>query len=59
MFLKNILCALANLAPFIQEQGNAKNTYQNLIPYVVKTLQVYAINDSDKVGENFRYKTNY
>lgn len=45
----NILCALSNLAPFIQEQGNAKTTYQNLIPYVVKTLQVYAINDSEKV----------
>lgn len=46
----NILCSLANLAPYIQEQGTAKNTYGNLIPYMVKTLQVYAINDSDKVG---------
>lgn len=45
----NILCALANLAPFIQEQSNAKSTYQNLIPYVIKTLQVYAINDAEKV----------
>lgn len=45
----NTLCALANLAPYIQSEAAIKNAYQNLIPYIVKTLQVYAVNDGEKV----------
>lgn len=45
----NILCSLANLAPYIQNKSNAMTMYQNIIPYVIKTLQVYAVNDGDKV----------
>lgn len=48
----NLLCCLANLAPFLQEDGNAKNAYQSLIPFFINTLQVFAINDSDKVSDD-------
>lgn len=43
----NILQGMCHLVPFILGHNNAETTYQKAIPYIVKALQGFAVQDPD------------
>lgn len=43
----NILCGMCNLVPFILGHNNAEVTYQKALPYILKALQGFAVQDPD------------
>lgn len=45
----NILLGMTYLVPFILGHNNAEHTYQKSIPLVIKSLQAFAVQDSEKV----------
>lgn len=49
----NILQGMGNLVPFILGHNNAEQTYQKAIPYVVKALQGFAVQDADNFIKAF------
>lgn len=49
----NILQGMSNLVPFILGHNNAEETYQKAIPYVVKALSCFAVQDADNFIKAF------
>lgn len=49
----NILCGMCNLVPFILGNNNAEATYQKAIPYILKALQGFAVQDPDNFIKAF------
>lgn len=49
----NILQGMGNLVPFILGHNGAEITYQKSLPYVVKALQGFAVQDADRFVQAF------
>lgn len=49
----NILQGMSNLVPFILGHNNAEETYQKAIPYIVKALSAFAVQDADNFIKGF------
>lgn len=49
----NILQGMGNLVPFILGHNSAEATYQKSLPYVVKALQGFALQDPDRFVQAF------
>lgn len=51
--ISNILLGMTNLIPFVLGHNNAEATYQKAIPYIVKALATFAVNDPDQFAKSF------
>lgn len=51
--ISNVLMAMCNLVPFILGLNNAGATYQKAIPYIVKALSTFAVNDPEQFIKSF------
>lgn len=49
----NILQGMGNLVPFILGHNNAEATYQRAIPYIIKALEGFAVQDADSFIKAF------
>lgn len=49
----NILQGMSNLVPFILGHNNAEETYQKSIPYIVKALSCFAVQNADQFIKGF------
>lgn len=51
--ISNVLMGMCNLVPFILGHNNAEATYQKAIPYIVKALSTFAVNDPEQFIKSF------